>query len=323
MDSMVSSLLMIFLCLAAGYGARHFIGEEMNGKIRINLQKLVIAGFIPFTVATSIWIAPIRNVRIIALPFMGFTALAAGSFLALAMARLLKKDKGDSAVFFVSGGFTNLGSIGGLIAFLLLGEESFAMVSFYMFFEKIWYFGFGFPYARRCSYGEGEKERMSETLKKMFVDPFVIMSLLSMAAGVLLNFSGLTRPDFFEGINRILVPLGTCLLIFSIGLGMRLSATGKYWKEGMSIVLIKSLIIPLLMLGLSLLFGLDGIAGGIPMQTVLILSAMPVAFVALVPPSVYKLNLDLANSIWLISSGSLLVIIPVLSFLIPLLRTGF
>ncbi|MBB6479687.1 AEC family transporter [Spirochaeta isovalerica] len=319
MNSMVSYLLMIFLCLAAGYGTKQFIAEELNGKIRISLQKLVIAGFIPFTVATSIWIAPIRNLSIVALPFLGMSALAAGSFIALFFSRILKKDKRDGAVFFVSGGFTNLGSIGGLLSFLFLGEQAFALVSFYMFFEKIWYFGFGFPYARRCSYGEGKKESMKETLRKMFVDPFVIMSLLSMVIGVLLNYSGLDRPAYFERINGILVPLGTYFLIFSIGLGMRLGAVGKYWKEGLIIVLVKSLITPVLMIGLSFLFGLDEIAGGLPLKTVVILSSMPVAFVALVPPSVYKLNLDLANSLWLISNGSLVIIIPVLSKIIPLL----
>ncbi|MBN2659164.1 MAG: hypothetical protein JXR86_19070 [Spirochaetales bacterium] len=319
MNSMVSYLLMIFLFLALGYGAKQFLTGERNGKIRIFLQKLVIAGFIPFTVATSIWIAPIRNLKIIALPFIGISALAAGSFMALGIARLMKKDKRDGAVFFVSGGFTNLGSIGGLICFLLLGEEAFALASFYMFFEKIWYFGFGFPYARKCSYTAGDSESMKETLKKMFVDPFVIMSLLSMAAGVLLNFSGLSRPDFFERINGILVPLGTYFLIFSIGLGMRLGAVGKYWREALSIILIKSLILPVLMVSLSFLFGLHTIAGGLPLKTVLILSSMPVAFVALVPPSVYKLNLDMANSMWLFSYFSLLLIIPVLSKLVPVI----
>lgn len=315
---MIFSLFLILLCLIAGYGVKQLINEGKTGKIRILLQKLVLIFFIPFTVATSIWIAPIRNLGIISLPFLGLTALAAGSFISLAMARIMKKDKRDGAVFFVSGGFTNLGSIGGLLAFLLLGEEAFALVAFYMFFEKIWYFGFGFPYARRCSLISGEQETMGETFKKMFADPYVLASLLSLVVGISLNYSGLDRPLFIKGVNGILVPLGAYFLIFSIGLGMKLSAVGKFWKEGLAVVLVKSFILPVIMVCLSFLLGLDRISGGLPLKTVLILSSMPVAFIALVPPSIYDLDLDLANSIWLISSGALVLTVPLLSTILPL-----
>jgi len=78
---MIFSLFLILLCLIAGYGVKQLINEGKTGKIRVLLQKLVLIFFIPFTVATSIWIAPIRNLGIISLPFLGLTALAAGSFI--------------------------------------------------------------------------------------------------------------------------------------------------------------------------------------------------------------------------------------------------
>lgn len=324
MGDMISSLLMIFLSLAVGYGAKLLIEKEVLRlpvsipQIRISFQKLVLVGFIPITVTTSVWIAPIRNLQIIALPFLGITALATGSIIALGYARLMKKNRRDKAIFFISGGFTNMGSLGGLMAFLFLGEAGFALVSFYIFLERIWYFGVGFPYARSCSLKEGEKESTSVILKKMFVDPFVLATLLSMATGIILNFLQVPRPLVFEQINGFLVPFGTVLLLFSIGLGMKLSAVKNYWKEGLSIVSIKAFIIPILIVSAAAALGLGRVAEGLPLKVVLILASMPVGFTALVPPSIYDLDLDLANSIWLISNGALLIVIPLLSYLVPI-----
>ena len=39
---------------------------------------------------------------------------------------------------------------------------------------------------------------------------------------------------------------------------------------------------------------------------------MPVAFNALVPPSIFGFDLDLANSAWIVTTGLLAVIVPVL-----------
>jgi len=46
---------------------------------------------------------------------------------------------------------------------------------------------------------------------------------------------------------------------------------------------------------------------------------MPVAFTALVAASIYDLDLDLANSCWLITTGSLVVVLPWISYLLTLI----
>ena len=64
---------------------------------------------------------------------------------------------------------------------------------------------------------------------------------------------------------------------------------------------------------------LNGIAGGLPLKAVLVLSSMPVAFNALVPPSLYGLDLDLANSCFLVSVLGLAALLPALHFALDLL----
>jgi len=83
-------------------------------------------------------------------------------------------------------------------------------------------------------------------------------------------------------------------------------------------IIIKSLIVPAAAVSLGFAFGLHHIANGLPIQVVLILSTMPVGFTALVPPTLYNLDLDLANTNWLFSTASLIITVPILSFLITL-----
>lgn len=47
-----------------------------------------------------------------------------------------------------------------------------------------------------------------------------------------------------------------------------------------------------------------------PLKVIGIPSSVPVGFIALVPPSLYKLDVDLANSAWLITTALLAVVIP-------------
>jgi hypothetical protein len=119
-------------------------------------------------------------------------------------------------------------------------------------------------------------------------------------------------------VTAVSVPTGTFILIVSIGLGMRFSSVSSYLKEAIGISIIKSVIIPLTALTLAYLFGLHQINNGLPFKTVMILSSMPVAFNALLAASIYDLDLDLANSCWLVSTGCLLFVMPALYLLVNL-----
>ena len=46
---------------------------------------------------------------------------------------------------------------------------------------------------------------------------------------------------------------------------------------------------------------------------------MPVAMTALVPPSLFRLDLDLANACWIFSTLALVAVLPALLVILPLL----
>ena len=186
-------------------------------------------------------------------------------------------------------------------------------------FEDTLYFGAGFPAARFFGTGEGSDQSLATRLRTVASDRFVQTALLAVTAGLVLNMTDIARPGFLSRVNAWLIPGGTFFLLVSIGLGMHLGRMRPYLKEGMLVAMVKFLLVPPLMTSLAFLLGLGGIDGGLPLKVVLIQSSMPVAFSALIPASLYDLDLDLANTCWLVTTAALVLVLPWLAFLLETL----
>jgi predicted permease len=134
--------------------------------------------------------------------------------------------------------------------------------------------------------------------------------------GGLLNWAGVQRPEFFRTVVSTFVPLGTVLLLTSIGLALKLRRVQDYLKECVSVSIIKFVLVPVFASSLAYLIGFGNIEEGLPLKVVIILSSMPVAFNALIPPSIYDLDLDLANSCWFFTTSLLVVVLPLLFLIV-------
>jgi len=47
---------------------------------------------------------------------------------------------------------------------------------------------------------------------------------------------------------------------------------------------------------------------------------MPPAFISLIPPQLYDLDTDLANSSWLVNTGALVAVVPALHFVMSIMQ---
>jgi len=308
-NNLIISLGIIFLGLIVGYiiqllTQRRVIRLPISlEKLRKLLQKIGLLFFMPISFIGALWIIKIDNIKIVALPFLGIFALLIGGALGLTAAEHFHLKRKDAGSMFTYGLFTNIGSIGGLICYLFLGEEGFALV----------------PIAKSFSNNVVKKENIISQLKEIFTDIFVIVALISIAIGIFLNLSGIERPVFYRTINAIFIPAGTVILLVSIGLAMKFGKVKNYIKESIVISIIKFIFVPLIISTIASFLGYRIIEGGLPLKVVIILSSMPIAFSALIPVSIYDLNLDLANSCWLVSTLSLIVILPLLFYIISLI----
>lgn len=279
--------------------------------LRKLLQRIALLFVNPVAILGAVWVVNVGSIKLAALPFVGVFALLAGGVLALAAAKALNLSARRTGSLFSCGSFTNIGSIGALVCFVVLGEEGFALVPIYKIFEELFYYAVGFPIAKYYS-GEGSvDEGTGRRLKRLLRDPFILTALASILIGGLLNASGLGRPAFYGILNTVFVPLGTVMLLTSIGLAMRFRRVRDYLKESVAIALIKFAFVPILATAMAYLIGLGAVDGGLPLKVVLILSSMPVAFNALIPPSIYDLDLDLANSCWFFTTALLIVVLPI------------
>lgn len=318
MSKFIYSFSIIFFGLFLGYIIQVFVNRHILrlplpiDRLRKLLQHVALLFVNPVAIIGAIWIVDIQNVRLVALPFIGLFALLAGGVLALGAAKLLRLENKKTGAFYGCGSFTNIGSIGALVCFVFLGEPGFALVPIYKLFEEVSYYGVGFPIAKYYSGGSSEDEGMKSRLKGLAKDPFIIVAISSILLGGFLNFSGLERPGFYATVNAIFIPLGTIMLLSSIGLALRFRRVRDYIKESVFVSVIKFGIVPVLVSMLAVVIGFGNIDAGLPLKVVIILSSMPVAFNALIPPSIYDLDLDLANSCWFVTTSMLIIVLPVL-----------
>ena len=322
MVNLLFSLLLILSALTLGYYLKnlHLKGAVSLpldiADLRKLLQKIGLLFFMPISFLGAVWVVSFSDLRVAWLPVVGVTALLSGGALGLLFSKLLGVAREKRGVMYCCGSFTNIGAIGGLVCFLFLGEEGFALVALYKMFEEMSYYTIGFPIARYYGSSHTSQGSLLQRFASVVKDPFVATVFSAFCIGLLLNLTGVERPYFFEKVTAFSVPIGTFILIFSIGLGMRFSSVGSHIKESAAVASIKFIFVPVIACSLAYALNLQEVAGGLPFKVVVILSSMPVAFNALVAASIFDLDLELANSLWLVTTALLVVVLPWLYFIV-------
>lgn len=323
-SKLIYSFSLILFGLLMGYAIQKLADRLINRLpisievLRKWLQRTALLFVNPVAILGAVWIVRIDNIGLAALPFTCLFAIVAGGVWALMASWLLGHGPKKTGSMFCCGAFTNIGSIGALLCFIFLGEPGFALVPIYKLFEEFSYYSIGFPIARHYSGSAVVDEGAWRRIMRLVSDPLIIVSILSLALGGILNASGLQRPAFYETVNAVFIPLGTVMLLTSIGLAFRFRKVQHYLKEGITMAAIKFVMVPVMASLLAWIIGFGDIDGGLPLKVVIILSSMPVAFIALIPPSIYDLDIDLANSCWFITTSLLAVVLPSLLFVIHL-----
>ncbi|KMK76130.1 AEC family transporter [Alkalihalobacillus pseudalcaliphilus] len=283
------------------------------------IQKMipfVLLGINPIILLAAFWIVEIEEMKFLLLPVLGIFALIIGGALAILSSRLLRHQPVQTGAMFVSGSFSNWGAFGMLFCFLLLGEMGLAFAAMVRLFEELFYYTVCFPVAK--GYGPNAKQDQAPSrFKKIVTDPFILVTFSAISIGAILNFSGIVRPELVGNLNEFLVPLASFLLVVPLGFTMKVNSVRKYYKEGLIISSIKFISVPIITVSAAWLLGLGAYQDGLLIYVLLILSAMPPAVMSLVPAQLYKLDIELANANWIVSTSMLLVVLPILYLLIP------
>ena len=325
LKSLLNSLFIIFIGLSIGYLLQRIVKSEKNhfsiplATTRRILQKTAILFLMPLNYIGAYWAMDFTQINLLFFPVVCLFQLILGGTIALLIARSIHMNDFDTGAFFCCGFFSNLGNIGVLICFLLLGEEGYKLAALYILSIQIAYYTIGFPVAKYYAMKKNQQGQKIIDLKAMIKDPFIMVGMASIIIGLVFNASGWERPIIFSSIIALFIPISTILLLISIGLSMKLKKVREYLKESILITCIKFMIIPTVMVSIGFLMGYHQIIDGLPLKVILILSSMPVAFNSLIPPSIYGLNLDLANSCWIVTTFGLGLFLPILFLLVNLI----
>ena len=321
MDRLLLTLGIIFVSLAAGYAFRHAV---TTGRVRLSEGTLILARqrlqtaavfvLIPISAMLSLWGLPSPDTRLLALPLLGLAAWIWGGALSLLFARWLRLDRAQTGSLYCCGTFTNIGAVGSLVCVLFLGESAIALVALYRLCEELFYFSVSFPIARWYSRENGG-QRLS--FRNLRFDPILKVVLSALLLGITLNLLHVPRPEFCGRLASGFMILATVLFLFAIGLSLRLSRMARYTRQSLAVCAIKFIGVPLLITGIAKAVGYGAIDNGLPLKVVAVLSSMPVAMTALVPPSLFSLDLDLANACWIFSTLALVAVLPALLLVLP------
>lgn len=259
---------------------------------------------IPLSVLLAIWQLNIESWFLAWLPIIGTTFLLLGFVIGWLVSKCYRLPALQHAVVAPAGSFTNLGAIGALVVFVYLGESGFAMIPLFKLFEEVVYFAFLFPYAQSFSQLTQLKKR------RWWQDPILKTMFVVLLIGGLLNVTGVIRPVWFESLTSILVPIGTFSLMVSVGLVFRFKSVLQHWRIALTLALCKQTLLPIIVFCLVVMMGQADLYNGLFLQVAVILAAMPMAFIVIMPATIYKLDQNLANACWLISSLIFLVMLP-------------
>lgn len=319
MIRLLLSVAVIFVSLALGYWYRQKKAPESMGSLmalRDRLQFLAFFCCIPISSMLSLWGMPQPDARLLLFPLLGISAWLLGGVTALVLARLLRFSRTQTGSLFCCGTFSNIGAVGTLVCVVFFGEQSIAYVALYRFCEEMIYYGAAFPFAARYT----EDTTKTPTVQGFRISNLVLCVLAALLLGIVLNKTGVPRPDGMRYVASFLSIVASVLALFSIGLGLKLSKIATYTKACLSIVLIKFCVVPLAIGTLAYALGFGSFENALPLAIAVVLSSMPVAMNALIPPALLLLDLDLANACWIASTLALLVVLPILKLgILPLI----
>lgn len=298
--------------LAVGYGVKelHLVSEKnINLLIKVNVRLI-------YTTLSllAFWVLPL-SWDLALIPLYGFLFIlfpgAIGTMLARRFKNLLVR-----GAYIASAMLANIGTLGGVCAFILYNEEGFAYAQLIGTCQNIMLVLLVFPMAQYLYLKHhGLTQRQGNRLRsfcRLFFS-WNQLSLLGMVAGLALHGLGCERPPELAPIFQSLVHIGAWTAMLPVGYLIDFGKAKHYLKYIADLCAIRFLAVPCFIFFTSRLVFTDPVL----LNTFLILATTPTAINAVLASRLYQLRTDLAVSSFILTTILyLLVIFPLLFLLL-------
>ena len=233
----------ILLPLAAGYYLkvhtlmpRRFCDWLIRFNVIVMVTVLTLMSFWVLPLSAQLLWLPLIGVLITAVPGIIGAKLFAGGF----------DNDLDRGAYVISAMLSNIGTIGGLCAFIMYGETGFAYVQLVAAPQNILMVAAAFPLAKYYY----EKHKAAEKKAKLqlsFREMFITwnqIGILGMAAGIALQMCGIERPPVLGMLFHNLVHILAWVSLLPVGYLIDFSRAGQYYRRVTSMLWLRFVIVP-------------------------------------------------------------------------------
>ncbi len=261
----------------------------------------------------SFWVLPLSWDVAILVPFGALYVLIPGIIGALTFAKrhhnLLNR-----GAYVMSAMLSNLGTLGGVCAFIMYNEVGFAYTQIVASCQTILVVLICFPLAQyyHAKHIEAAHEATEPiNFRKLFFS-WNQLSIVGIFAGLLLNYYGVERPQVLGDLFQFLVHFGAWAAMLPVGYLINFSHSKYYYSRVWDLAILRFFIMPAFIYFVSRQFFTDKIL----LDSLFICAMSPTAINAVLASRLYKLNVDLAISSFIMTTAMfLLIIFPTFFFL--------
>ncbi len=254
---------------------------------------------VTFMSLLSFWVLPLSR-QLLWLPVIGVLITAVPGIIGAKCFAGRFDSELDRGAYVISSMLSNIGTVGGLSAFILYGEAGFAYVQLVATPQNILMVAAAFPMAKY--YYEKHQARAKQVkLRLSFHEMFLTrnqIGILGMAAGILLQVFGVERPAILGSVFHDLVHILSWVALLPVGYLIDFGRARYYYGKVVSMVWLRFVIVPALFYMLFKVLFTDQVLLG----SLLILSATPAAINSVITAQLYRLNVDITIAAFLLTT---------------------
>lgn len=223
---------------------------------------------------------------------------------AVAYLRVKKKytNELDKGAYVICAMLSNVGTLGGLCAFIIYGEVGFAYTQLVVLLQTAITFMFCFPLAHYYYQKSIQQCQERQSFSAMFLNR-TQLPVVGMAIGLLLRLADVPRPELAGALVDPLVHLGAWTALLPIGYSIDFTQMRHYYMGILDLIPVKFIVTPVLSYLLAVMVFTDEVAR----NTILILACMPTAINAVVAVKIHNLNLNIAMAAFVLTTVVFLI----------------
>lgn len=291
-----------------------FAGSILRGKIRspqATAKKLIRVNLFflePVILFWTIWGMKL-HADVAILPIAGIITVITGFITGKIMLKLLNLKGVTSDSYLISSTLANQGmTLGGLICYLIAGEQGLALATIYVIYYLPFVFTFIFPFAKYSSlkHKEGNISKQRRTFKD-FIDFFCNLQNLPLAgiiAALVLHCSGIQRPGILFPLDYILFTAITVYYL-TLGINFEIGHITAAIREQAALAFSKFIVLPVITFILLNFVELEP-----SVETVIqVQSFMPAAVYSVISSILFDLDSKLTSGLFVVNSLLFLVVV--------------